>query len=182
MALAEWKARIGHERAEDIRNQAIERGIGYDQQVQDHIAGKPIAHKGLQIFLQDNPPAKTERTIYNEELGFKGRYDCISEVPTRYKTYRLLIDFKGASRKKQPRHIQDEMLQLTAYWLTLESMGEKIDYAMLLFILPYNQIQERHLYRDARDRNKVKLIERIKHYYEAHNLGPIGGQNGTDGH
>lgn len=170
LALEAWRQRIGEEEAERIRQEAMARGRNYDDQVQRFMNGEEIEHKGLAKFLTEFKVVSAEQVIVNNILGYQGRYDAIAERQTSFKTERVLIDFKGAAKKKERKHIQDEMLQLTSYWLALEQMKEPIHYAMLVYILPYDEIQLRELYIDKRNILGKELETRVSEYYEVTGL------------
>jgi genome maintenance exonuclease 1 len=83
------------------------------------------------LFLQLKPEldkldniVALEVPLFSSKIGLAGRVDCIAE----YEGELCVVDFKGSTREKQKEHIDNYMMQSTAYCLLWEDMtGQKID-------------------------------------------------------
>lgn len=132
MALERWRKRVGEIEADRISKTSLERGKKYDAMVQSYIDGEDIEHKPFQEFLESIDILFTEQDVYSHIYGYKGRYDCLAQIDGQ----KVLIDFKGAGKRKDPRYMHDNMQQLSAYRYALSEMGIELDYMMLVYILP----------------------------------------------
>lgn len=83
------------------------------------------------LFLQLKPEldkldniVALEVPLFSSKIGLAGRVDCIAE----YEGELCVVDFKGSTREKKKEHIDNYMMQSTAYCLLWEDMtGQKID-------------------------------------------------------
>ncbi len=113
-----------------------ERGTNLHSLLEDYILGKDIKLKHLDYRTQDlfyliKPKVDELEEIYaletplwSKKLGLAGRVDCIGLHEGKIK----VIDFKGSTRPKDPRDIQNYFLQATAYCLMWQDRtGQKIN-------------------------------------------------------
>lgn len=117
-------------------NRVCERGTNLHSLLEDYILGKDIKLKHLDYRTQDlfyliKPKVDELEEIYaletplwSKKLGLAGRVDCIGLHEGKIK----VIDFKGSTRPKDPRDIQNYFLQATAYCLMWQDRtGQKIN-------------------------------------------------------
>jgi len=130
-ALERWRLRVGLEVAEKIKEDAIERGIKYDKYVQDFYNKKEIPHKQLANHLQEYELHSLEQNVKSDIYKYKGRYDCIFIK----NNILILNDFKGSTKEKQRKWLNDYPLQISAYCKALEEDNIYVNYAMITVIL-----------------------------------------------
>lgn len=118
------------------------RGTNLHSLLEDYILGKDIKLSHLDYRTQDlfyliKPKVDELEEIYaletplwSKKLGLAGRVDCIGLHEGKIK----VIDFKGSTRPKDPRDIQNYFLQATAYCLMWQDRtGERInDFSIFL--------------------------------------------------
>ena len=119
-----------------------QRGTDLHSLAEDYILGKDLNFKQLDYRTKDlfdllKPEIDKIEEIYaletplwSKKVGLAGRVDCIGLHEGKIK----VIDFKGSTRPKDARDIQNYFLQATAYCLMWQDMtGEKIkDFSILL--------------------------------------------------
>ncbi len=118
------------------------RGQHLHSLVEDYILGKPLNLKEIDHRTQDlfnlilplvnnlDEIYALETPLWSKKLQLAGRVDCIG----LYENKIQVIDFKGSTRPKDARDIQNYFLQATAYCLMWqERTGEKInDFSIFL--------------------------------------------------
>lgn len=163
-ALERWRKRVGYEEAERISNAALQRGKMYDNFVEDYTNGIDIPHVQLKEYLSQFEIISREQTIYNNEYGYKGRYDCIFAK----NGILILNDFKGSGRKKSREYLKDYPLQIAAYIKAIEETGAVINWGMISVILS-DQIQTFVFDHCEIEKYFTEFIKRLKKYNDAKN-------------
>jgi hypothetical protein len=119
-----------------------QRGTDLHSLAEDYILGKDLNFKDLDHRTKDlfnllkpeidkiDEVYALETPLWSKKIGLAGRVDCIGLHEGKIK----VIDFKGSTRPKDARDIQNYFLQATAYCLMWQDMtGEKIkDFSILL--------------------------------------------------
>jgi hypothetical protein len=119
-----------------------QRGTDLHSLAEDYILGKDLNFKYLDHRTKDlfnllkpeidkiDEVYALETPLWSKKIGLAGRVDCIGLHEGKIK----VIDFKGSTRPKDARDIQNYFLQATAYCLMWQDMtGEKIkDFSILL--------------------------------------------------
>jgi genome maintenance exonuclease 1 len=102
-----------------------ERGTNLHGLIENYILGKEVNLKNLDYKTQDlfylikptvdeiDEVFALETPLWSKKLGLAGRVDCIGTHQGKLK----VIDFKGSTRPKDSRDIQNYFLQATAYCL-----------------------------------------------------------------
>jgi hypothetical protein len=163
-ALERWRKRIGYAEAEKISNAALQRGKMYDNFVEDYTNGIDIPHPQLKEYLRQFEIVSREQTIYSNEYGYKGRYDCIFAK----NGILILNDFKGSGRKKTREYLKDYPLQIAAYIKAIEETGVVINWGMISVILS-DQIQTFVFDHCEIEKYFREFIIRLKKYNDAKN-------------
>jgi hypothetical protein len=123
-------------------DRVCKRGTQLHSLVEDYILGKDLKikeldHKTQDLFYLMKPKVDEldeiyalETPLWSTKLGLAGRVDCFVLHEGKIK----VIDFKGSTRPKDARDIQNYFLQATAYCLMWqERTGEKIkDFSIFL--------------------------------------------------
>ncbi len=167
-ALEAWKARVGEEQAERIRQEAITRGQRYDAMIEDHRAGKAIAHPSLAKTLQGYSFLAHEKDVFSETHRYKGRLDSIYKSGTNI----IINDYKGATKVKSKEHAASYFMQLAAYWHAVEEMSAKagdnmvIDYGLITWILP-TSVSQQLVSRHTKELYFEAFIQRVEQYHQS---------------
>ena len=121
--LAEWKARLGDQAADRVRDVAAMRGTAMHTFLEAYIRG--TGHKDLTIGKEAEPMAKkiiesglgdlgevwgTEVTLYYPDL-----YAGATDIVGIYNGRESIIDFKQTNKPKKREWIDDYFIQLGAY-------------------------------------------------------------------
>ena len=122
--LKDWKAKVGEEAAERIKNLSSRRGtamhkflesyiegVGYDDLTPIGCEAKPMATKIIEVGL--TPVSE----YYGSEvmLHYPGLYAGSTDLVCLHNDLETIVDFKQANRPKKEEWIQDYYLQIAAY-------------------------------------------------------------------
>ena len=121
--LKDWKAKVGNEEAERIKNLSSKRGtamhkfleshiqgVGYDDLTELGQAAKPMAQKIIEVGL--TPISE----YYGSEvmLHYPGLYAGSTDLVCLHNDMETIVDFKQANRPKREEWIEDYKLQCAA--------------------------------------------------------------------
>lgn len=116
--LAKWRARVGNEEADRIKNFAAKRGTQFHSLCENYLNGKTVIDNIEGMFDQFKPLLGRIRNIkcmeqhlYSDELKVAGQVDCIAEFDRCIS----IIDFKTSSKPKKKEYIWDYFMQASAY-------------------------------------------------------------------
>ncbi len=127
-ALMEWKARVGHEKAQQITTEAAGRGTRMHKYLEDYVKLGTIAEPGTNPYShQSHLMAKTiiseglknVNEIWGVEVGlyFPGIYAGTTDGLGLHLNEGAILDYKQSNKPKKEEYIEDYYLQLTAYAL-----------------------------------------------------------------
>ena len=103
-----------------------------------------------------------ESGLYSDTVGLAGRADCVAE----YDGQLSIIDFKGSTRTKRLRDIDNYYLQATAYALMWQDIyGEEIPYFNILISCEDGNSQ---VFTGRTMDYTKKLHATIREYHEEH--------------
>jgi len=122
--LTAWKNKVGHEKAESIKNLSSKRGTSMHKFLESHIQGvgyddltglgqkaKAMANKIIEIGL-----APVEEYYGSEvTLHYPGLYAGSTDLVCNHNGLDTIVDFKQANRPKNKDWIDDYFLQIAAY-------------------------------------------------------------------
>jgi len=162
---AEWRSRNKKESGRVTR-----RGNKLHAIIESYINNEDIKLVDLpplecELFLQLKPEldkidnvVALEVPLWSKKIGLAGRVDCIAEHDGQL----AIIDFKGSTRDKKEEHVDNYMMQATAYALMWEDVTkQKIDKFKILVSCETGKIQVFSGY----TKNWVKpLIKEIQDY------------------
>jgi len=130
--IAEWRARVGEQEANKVSAQASRRGTSIHKMMEDWITGEPITgglvdremfatmHPYVDKYLQT--VYAIEAPLYSHKLGVAGRCDLVG----KWAGVNCIIDFKTSKRLKSEEHIDNYLLQATAYSIMFEELTSTI--------------------------------------------------------
>ncbi|MBW4543629.1 MAG: exonuclease [Symplocastrum torsivum CPER-KK1] len=119
--LFNWQQRVGVAEAKQISGAASRRGTGTHKQIQRYLEGKdspcPDAiqpyWQSIEPILQDISHVRLiEGTVFNYDLGYAGRVDCVAS----FRNIPCICEWKTADKPKgSVERLYDYPLQIAAY-------------------------------------------------------------------
>ena len=150
--LDRWKAKVGHEEAERIKNLSSKRGTSMHKFIEKHITGagyddlteigqqaKPMAQKIIDVGL--TPVSE----YYGSEVSlyYPGLYAGSTDLVCMHNGKETIADFKQANRAKREDWIQDYFLQIGAYAMAHDYIhGSNIEQGIIMVCTPDLYYQE----------------------------------------
>jgi len=174
--LKDWKAKVGHEEAERIKNISSRRGtamhkfleshiqgVGYDDLTELGQAAKPMAQKIIEVGL--TPVSE----YYGSEvmLHYPGLYAGSTDLVCLHNDMETIVDFKQSNRPKKEEWIEDYKLQIAAYAMAHDAYYKStIRQGVIMICTPDLYYQEFKI-QDAELRSwKHKFLKRLDMYHE----------------
>jgi len=174
--LKDWKAKVGHEEAERIKNISSRRGtamhkfleshiqgVGYDDLTELGQAAKPMAQKIIEVGL--TPISE----YYGSEvmLHYPGLYAGSTDLVCLHNDMETIVDFKQSNRPKKEEWIEDYKLQIAAYAMAHDAYYRStIRQGVIMICTPDLYYQEFKI-QDAELRSwKHKFLKRLDMYHE----------------
>lgn len=122
-ALAAWRARVGEEEADRIREAAFVRGRKIDADVDTWRLTGMCDNVKIAEHLNGYQFLHHELTVISEVHQYQGRLDAILSMNDRA----ILVDFKGAGKFRNKKYLADYEVQIGAYYGACLEMGIRID-------------------------------------------------------
>ena len=173
--LDRWKAKVGYEEAERIKNHASKRGTSMHKFLEKHISGtgyddlteigiqaKPMAQKIIDTGL------KPITEYYGSEvtLHYPGLYAGSTDLVCEYGGRDTIIDFKQANRPKKKEWVEDYYLQIAAYAMAHDCMHHSnIEQGIIMICTPDLYFQEFKFDGDKMRKYRHKFLERLSQFY-----------------
>lgn len=124
-ALNEWKARIGHEKAQQITTEAAGIGTAMHGNLERFIAGidrmpgnnlvHVQANKMADVIIQNGLCDVNEIWAMEQSLYFPGLYSGTTDLVAVYKNNPSVCDYKQTNKPKKEEWVEDYKIQLVAY-------------------------------------------------------------------
>ena len=174
--LKDWKAKVGEQDAERIKNHSSRRGtamhkflesyiqgVGYDDLTAIGREANSMAQKVIEMGLT---PIEE---YYGSEimLHYPGLYAGSTDLVCLHNDMETIVDYKQANRPKKDEWIQDYYLQIAAYAMAHDYVhGSKIRQGVIMICTPDLYYQEFKM-QDADLRKwKHEWLKRMNQYYE----------------
>jgi hypothetical protein len=174
--LKDWKAKVGEQRAEEIKNHSSRRGTAMHKFLESYILGngyddltpigqeaKPMAEKVMDVGLTP------VQEYYGSEvmLHYPGLYAGSTDLVCVHNDMDTIIDFKQSNRPKQLEWIDDYFLQIAAYCMAHDEVyGSQIRQGIIMICTPDLYYQE-FKFQDSELRKwKHKFLKRLDMYHE----------------
>lgn len=113
--LHQWRDRIGHEEADRISRESIERGNRLHQDIENWVNTGELSDNPLFLVTYEHVLSELEvmciETQIASPFGYAGTLDCIGI----YKDKVTVIDWKTSSKPKEKSHTLDYRTQVAAY-------------------------------------------------------------------
>ena len=174
--LKDWKAKVGEERAEQIKNLSSRRGtamhkfleshitgVGYDDLTEIGQAAKPMAQKIIEVGL--TPISE----YYGSEvmLHYPGLYAGSTDLVCLHNDMESIVDFKQANRPKKLEWIDDYFLQIAAYAMAHDYVYKSsIEQGVIMICTPDLYYQEFKIQGAELKEWKHKFLKRLDMYNE----------------
>ena len=174
--LKDWKAKVGEERAEQIKNHSSRRGTSMHKFLESHITGvgyddlteigqeaKPMAQKVIEIGLT---PVEE---YYGSEimLHYPGLYAGSTDLVCVHNGMDTIIDFKQSNRPKKLEWIEDYYMQIAAYCMAHDYIHKsKIQQGIIMICTPDLYFQEFKFQGAELKQWKHKFLKRLDMYHE----------------
>ena len=174
--LKDWKAKVGEERAEQIKNLSSRRGtamhkfleshitgVGYDDLTEIGQAAKPMAQKIIEVGL--TPVSE----YYGSEvmLHYPGLYAGSTDLVCLHNDMESIVDFKQANRPKREEWIEDYFLQIAAYAMAHDYVYKSsIKQGVVMICTPDLYYQEFKIQGADLKEYKHRFLKRLDMYHE----------------
>ena len=174
--LKDWKAKVGEQEAERIKNVSSARGtsmhkflesfvtgVGYDDLTELGQAAKPMAEKIMEVGL-----APVDEYYGSEvTLHYPGLYAGQTDLVCLHNDLETIVDFKQANRPKKKEWIEDYYLQIAAYAMAHDYVyGSRIEQGVIMVCTPDLYYQEFKTEGADLRAWKHKALKRIDMYNE----------------
>ena len=178
-SLAAWKAKLGSEAADKVRDTAAERGTAMHKYLEHYIDGtglKDLTPLGVQAETMANKIIESGlrdlEEVWGQEvtLYYPGLYAGATDVVGIFDGQPAIIDFKQSNKPKRKEWIGDYRHQLAAYALAHnEVYGTQINQGVVLICTKDHLFQE--FIFDGEDFRKAKyeFLGKVDQYYNEKN-------------
>ena len=173
--LDKWRAKVGNEEAERIKNLSSKRGTSMHKFIEKHITGagyddlteigqqaKPMAQKIIDIGLTP----VTEYYGSEISLYYPGLFAGSTDLVCIHNGKETIVDFKQANRPKREDWIQDYFLQIGAYAMAHDYVhGSNIEQGVIMVCTPDLYFQEFRFEGEQMREYRHKFLARLNQYY-----------------
>ena len=178
-SIARWKAKVGENEADRVRDQAASRGSNMHLHLERHILG--AGHKDLtdegqvagdmaQVIISKGLCDLSE--IWGSEvvLFYPGLYAGQTDLVGVYDYENSIVDFKQSNKPKRKEWIEDYFLQLAAYAMAHNCVYEsEITQGVILMCTPDKYFQKFQVKGREFIKYQHKFLERLDKYYSGKN-------------
>ena len=174
--LKDWQEKVGHEKAEQIKNHSSKRGTSVHKFLESYITGvgyddlspigteaKPMAEKIIEIGLT---PVDE---YYGSEVSlyYPGLYAGSTDLICLHNGMETIVDFKQANKPKKKEWIEDYYLQIAAYAMAHDYVhGSQIRQGVIMMCTPDFYYQEFRITDHELRTWKHKFLKRLDMYHE----------------
>jgi len=173
--LDKWKAKVGYEEAERIKNLSSKRGTSMHKFIEKHITGvgyddlteigtqaKPMAQKIIDIGLTP----VTEYYGSEVSLYYPGLYAGSTDLVCIHNGKETIADFKQANKPKREEWIEDYFLQIGAYAMAHDYIyGSNIEQGIIMVCTPDLYYQEFKFDGEMMQKYRHKFLKRLSQFY-----------------
>ena len=174
--IKDWKAKVGEQEAERIKNLSSNRGTAMHKFLEHHITG--VGYDDLTAIGQE-AKAMAEKVIdvgltpveewYGSEvtLYYPGLYAGSTDLVCLHNGRETIVDFKQANRPKKKEWIEDYYLQIAAYAMAHDYVHEsRIEQGVIMVCTPDLYYQEFVVSGAELRQYKHKFLKRLDMYHE----------------
>ena len=178
-SIARWKAKVGENEADRVRDQAASRGSNMHLHMERHILGSghmdltdegQVAGDMAQVIISKGLCDLSE--IWGSEvvLFYPGLYAGQTDLVGVYDYENSIVDFKQSNKPKRAEWIDDYKLQLVAYAMAHDQVyGTRIEQGVILMCTPDKYFQKFQIKGKEFIKYQHKFLERLDKYYSGKN-------------
>ena len=174
--IKKWKAKVGEEQAERIKNHSSSRGTCMHKFLEHYVLGtgcvdltsigqeaRPMADKIIEIGL-----APVEEYYGSEvTLHYPGLYAGSTDLVCSHNGMETVVDFKQSNRPKREEWIEDYYMQIAAYAMAHDYVHRSnIQQGIIMVCTPDLYYQEFKFSGTTLRSWKHKFLKRLDAYYE----------------
>jgi len=174
-SLEKWKARVGQQEADNIKNQAATRGTNMHSHLEYHLNGQGL----LDLSDEGRVARSMAQTIIDKGLGdleeiwgnevtlyYPDLYAGQADLIGIYQGRESIIDFKTSNKPKRDEWITDYYLQGAAYASSHDCIyNTKIEQTVILICTP-DLFFQKFIINGSRFRQyKWEWLQRVDQYY-----------------
>ena len=177
--LKNWKAKVGEQEAERIKNLSSSRGTSMHKFLESHIQGvgyddltgigqeaRPMANKIIEKGLSN----VTEYYGSEVTLFYPGLYAGSTDLVCNHNGMETIVDFKQSNRPKKEEWIEDYYLQIAAYAMAHDYVYKSnIRQGLIMVCTPDLFYQEFRITDHELRAWKHKFLKRLDMYHELMN-------------
>ena len=173
--LDRWRARVGDEEAERIKNHSSKRGTSMHKFIEKHITGagyddlttigqeaRPMAQKIIDVGL--TPISE----YYGSEISlyYPGLFAGSTDLVCIHNGKETIVDFKQSNRPKREDWIQDYFLQIGAYAMAHDYVhGSNIEQGVIMICTPDLYYQEFKFDGEMMRKYRHQFLQRLSQFY-----------------
>ena len=174
--LKDWKAKVGEQEAERIKNVSSSRGTSMHKFLENYITG--VGYDDLTALGQE-AKAMAQKVIdvgltpveeyYGSEvtLYYPGLYAGSTDLVCLHNNLETVVDFKQANRPKKKEWIEDYYLQSAAYAMAHDYVhNSNIEQGVIMVCTPDLYYQEFVVNGAELRQYKHKFLKRLDMYYD----------------
>ena len=170
-----WKAQVGEERAEEIKNEAAARGTAMHKYLEDLIRGQRSmdltttgqeAQRMAEIIVDRG--LNDCSNVYGVEavLYYPGLYAGSCDLVASYNGKLAIIDFKQTNKPKQREWIGDYFLQMAAYGMAHDAVYDTAIELGIIMMCSRDGYYQQFVIEGSEFREaKHKFLKRLDIYY-----------------
>jgi genome maintenance exonuclease 1 len=150
-SIARWKAKVGENEAERVKNEAANRGTTMHSILEGYITEKPIldlterggeAHSMAKTIIDKGFPDLEEVWGSEVVVSYPGLYAGATDLAGVYMGRDSIVDFKQSNKPKKAEWITDYKLQMVAYAMAHDFVHKtEIEQGVILMCTPDNFFQ-----------------------------------------
>ena len=174
--LRKWRAKVGEEKAEAIKNLSSKRGTAMHKFIEAYILGTGYEDltslgqqaKSMAQKMIDHSLLPIEEYFGSEvTLYYPGLYAGTTDLVCRHNDVDTIIDFKQSNRPKEEAWIEDYYLQIAAYAMAHDYVYKSnIQQGIIMVCTPDLYYQEFKFSGLILRSWKHKFLKRLDQYYE----------------
>ena len=177
-ALANWRRRVGHTKAQEITTEAAGVGTRMHKYLEDYVetgewptaGSNPYAQQAHMMAEQvrDNALVDVDE-IWGSEVALyvPNLYAGTTDLVGTYKGNPCIMDFKQTNKPKKVEWVEDYFLQLTAYAIAHNEVhGTNIREGHVFMCSRAGEYQQFDIWPDEFDEWKHEWWERVYAYYD----------------
>ena len=175
-SLARWKAKMGNDAADKVRDQAAERGTAMHKYLEAHIDGtglKDLTPLGVQAETMAckiiESGLRDLEEVWGQEvtLYYPGLYAGATDVVGIFDGQPAIIDFKQSNKPKRREWIEDYFEQLGAYCMAHNYVyGTKIQSGVILMCTKDFMFQKFEVSGREFVRYQHAFLKKVDQYHE----------------